>query len=172
MNQHELLDAQIMPLKEERADELCTLARDIWHRHYPGIISEAQIEYMLEQRYRSDVVLAELERDDLWWDQIIAAGRMIGFSSYFLTDVAGDMKLDKLYIHQQFQRRGMGRRVVDRVLRVAARQGCRKLTLAVNKINCQAIAAYEKYGFRVVESVVKQIGGGYVMDDFIMSRAV
>jgi ribosomal protein S18 acetylase RimI-like enzyme len=42
----------------------------------------------------------------------------------------------------------------------------------VNKRNRNAIAAYEKYGFRIVDSVVKDIGGGFVMDDYIMSKDV
>jgi ribosomal protein S18 acetylase RimI-like enzyme len=44
--------------------------------------------------------------------------------------------------------------------------------LAVNKHNAQAIAAYRKNGFRVADAVVKDIGGGFVMDDYIMELAV
>jgi hypothetical protein len=44
--------------------------------------------------------------------------------------------------------------------------------LAVNKGNRSAIAAYLKNGFTVLESVVKDIGGGFVMDDHIMVRRI
>jgi hypothetical protein len=44
--------------------------------------------------------------------------------------------------------------------------------LAVNKRNENAIAAYAKHGFAIVESVVKDIGGGFVMDDYVMSMHV
>jgi hypothetical protein len=40
----------------------------------------------------------------------------------------------------------------------------------VNKRNASAIAAYRKHGFDVRESVVKDIGGGFVMDDYIMEK--
>jgi ribosomal protein S18 acetylase RimI-like enzyme len=60
--------------------------------------------------------------------------------------------------------------LIDRALAEARRQGCRRLVLAVNKNNATAIAAYLKHGFRVVESVVKEIGGGFVMDDHIMHK--
>lgn len=33
-----------------------------------------------------------------------------------------------------------------------------------------AIAAYRKYGFTVREEVVQDIGGGFVMDDYIMEK--
>ena len=44
--------------------------------------------------------------------------------------------------------------------------------LTVNKHNRNAIAAYGKYGFRVAESVVKDIGSGFVMDDYVMNKEV
>ena len=48
----------------------------------------------------------------------------------------------------------------------------RALVLAVNKANAQAISAYTKYGFHIRESVVQDIGGGYVMDDYFMLKNV
>ncbi len=45
---------------------LCALAAEIWHAHYPAIISVAQIEYMLTQRYDPAIVRDELRRGDLW----------------------------------------------------------------------------------------------------------
>ena len=47
---------------------LIALAHRVWHAHYPGIISVAQIEYMLDQRYRPEVIRSELERSDTWWE--------------------------------------------------------------------------------------------------------
>jgi ribosomal protein S18 acetylase RimI-like enzyme len=51
---------------------------------------------------------------------------------------------------------------------VARAYGCDALVLAVNKRNEGALAAYAKHGFAIVESVVKDIGGGFVMDDYVM----
>jgi RimJ/RimL family protein N-acetyltransferase len=50
--------------------------------------------------------------------------------------------------------------------------GIGKIALAVNKRNSNAIAAYEKWGFHIEQSVVKDIGNGFVMDDFIMAKEV
>jgi len=50
--------------------------------------------------------------------------------------------------------------------------GYRGVILAVNKRNASAIAAYRKYGFRIVDAIVKEIGGGFVMDDYIMEIQV
>jgi len=156
----------------EDAAAISALAREIWYPHYSVIISRAQIEYMLEQRYDPEIICVELARDDVWWDKLLVNGVMTGFASCFLTGKAGEMKLDKLYVHHHHQRRGYGGMLLDRVLGIARAHGCDTLMLAVNKHNATAIAAHGKYGFRIAESVVKDIGGGFVMDDFIMVRDV
>jgi ribosomal protein S18 acetylase RimI-like enzyme len=52
-----------------------------------------------------------------------------------------------------------------------ARSGAFKvLFLTVNKTNAKAIAAYRKNGFSVREPVIVDIGGGFVMDDYVMAK--
>ena len=50
----------------------------------------------------------------------------------------------------------------------AKQQQAGRLWLQVNRGNTQAIAAYRRYGFRIVESRVFDIGDGFVMDDHVM----
>ena len=160
------------PLAVGDVDRLCALAAEIWRRHYADIIGAAQIEYMLAQRYNRPLLREELQRGDLWWDQLLVAGRMAGFASYFLGGNAGEMKLDKLYMHHDHQRKGYGGMLLDRAFSIARAYGCGTLVLAVNKHNRNAIAAYEKYGFSIAKSVVTDIGGGFVMDDYVMTKSI
>jgi ribosomal protein S18 acetylase RimI-like enzyme len=143
----------IAPVEPGDAERIAALAREIWLAHYPGII-------------------AELQRDGVWWDKLLLGGEIIGFSSCFLTGEPGEMKLDKLYVRQDCQRRGYGGRLIGRAVAVARAQGCSRLVLAVNRNNLSAIAAYGKHGFRIRDTAVKDIGGGFVMDDYIMEKAV
>ena len=163
---------RIASLATDDVGALCALAGEIWRAHYPAIIGASQIEYMLAQRYNPAVVREELERGDLWWDNLLVGGRMAGFASYFMTRTPGEMKLDKLYVHQDHQRKGYGGMLLDRAVTIARTYGCETLVLAVNKQNRNAIAAYEKNGFEIVDAVVKDIGGGFVMDDYIMCKRV
>ena len=162
----------IAPAVPGDAEAISALAAEIWYAHYPGIITTAQIEYMLAQRYDPAVIRDELARGGLWWDVLRIDGTMAGFASYFLTGTAGEMKLDKLYVRQERQRQGCGGMMLARVLDVARSHACRSLVLAVNKNNRNAIAAYLKHGFIVADSVVKDIGGGFVMADYVMVRQV
>lgn len=159
----------VSPVQREEVDAIHCLAGVVWRHHYPGIISEAQIEYMLQQRYEPAQIVAELARPDLWWDKLASPTAILGFASSFLTDERGEMKLDKLYVHPDFQRRGYGGRLVAHAAERARALGCARLVLAVNRNNVAAIAAYCKRGFTLRGTQVKDIGGGFVMDDYIMA---
>jgi GNAT superfamily N-acetyltransferase len=159
---------ELRPLAPNDIEALCELARAIWRAYYPGIISSAQIEYMLEQRYRPELVQAELGRDDVWWELATLQDRPIGFSSCLLTAEPGEMKLDKLYVDPRRHATGIGTQLMRSVRTRARGLQCRRLILAVNKHNASAIAAYRRWGFRVERAMVTDIGAGFVMDDYLM----
>ena len=160
---------QICSLEATEAETLSALAAEIWRAHYPGIISVAQIEYMLKQRYTPSLLREELGRSDLWWDVLLVNGVMSGYASYYLTDTPGDMKLDKLYFKPALHRQGLGARLARHVMDQARQRGCSWLTLAVNRDNHAAIAAYRKWGFEVTATSLREIGSGFVMDDYLMA---
>jgi ribosomal protein S18 acetylase RimI-like enzyme len=73
-------------------------------------------------------------------------------------------------VHTDLQRRGIGAALLREIEDWARARQVRRLWLQVNRGNTQAIRAYEKYGFRIVESRVFDIGGGFVMDDHVMEK--
>jgi ribosomal protein S18 acetylase RimI-like enzyme len=161
----------IRPAEPRDVAALCALARETWRAHYPPIIGEAQTEYMLAQRYRPEIVEAELDREDIRWVVAHDGERMVGFASFHVQD-AGELKIDKLYVHPDSQRRGVGGKLIECAAAVARELTLSALVLAVNKRNDTAIAAYRKHGFDIREAVVKDIGEGFVMDDYIMAKNV
>jgi ribosomal protein S18 acetylase RimI-like enzyme len=161
-------ELHIAPLAEGDIAALIELAGLIWRRHYPGIISMRQIDYMLAQRYTPELIRAQMQSGNAWWEQALVGGRMIGFAQYEL--YGRSMKLDKLYVHPDFQRRGYGARMLAHIEDAARRRGLSAVRLNVNKHNLKAIAAYRNNGYATVETVVADIGGGYVMDDYVMEK--
>ena len=81
-----------------------------------------------------------------------------------------EFKLHKLYLLPEMQGRGLGSRLLQHVEHeVRAGRAC-QLILSVNKRNAKAITAYKRNGFVIAESVVTDIGGGFVMDDYVMVK--
>ncbi|WP_153114928.1 GNAT family N-acetyltransferase [Rhodocyclus tenuis] len=163
----------ITPLVAADIAEVAALARVVWQATYPGIISQAQIDHMLGDRYGRARVANELATPGIWWDVARVDGVLVGFAASLTTLRQGEMKLDKLYVDPAQQRQGIGGALIDTVVaRARDVVGCSTLILAVNKQNSRAITAYDKYGFSVRESVRVDIGNGFVMDDFIMARTL
>jgi ribosomal protein S18 acetylase RimI-like enzyme len=161
----------IEPARPEHLAEIAALAEIIWRAHYPGIISREQIDYMLVRIYDVEVMQRELTSGTAY-DRLLVRGQLRGFASHGPTGVPGELKLHKLYIHPDYQRQGLGASLLKHVERAACDRGFTTLVLAVNKKNTKAIAAYRKHGFAIRESVVVDIGGGFVMDDYVMVKVL
>jgi len=162
----------ITPLSEADIGPVCALAREIWVQHYPGIITVRQIEYMLEQRYSPDVIRSQLRSGEGWWDKLEVRDGLCGFANYEPGSAAHSMKLDKLYVHQMVRGKGYGAALIAHVEQAARREGMDTLYLQVNKHNHASVAAYLRMGFVVAQAVKADIGNGFFMDDFVMSRPV
>jgi ribosomal protein S18 acetylase RimI-like enzyme len=163
------------PLSIRRADlaDLATviaLAHEIWHRHYPGIITLEQIDYMLSRGYSREA-LAPFVTDPTRGLALAERGaQALGFAAWYPPGEPATMKLDKLYVLPQMHWQGIGRMLIDHVAQAARRAGCGTLTLNVNRNNTASIRAYERCGFRIVKSGDFPIGNGFVMEDYVMER--
>lgn len=163
---------EITPVLDADLPELVALARAIWYRHYPDIISVEQIEYMLAQRYHPAVIRAQIASDHAWWDKLTANAEMVAFSSCELSEDRAQMKLDKLYVRYDLRGHGYGSRLIRNAEARARAAGCSRLYLQVNKNNRSAIEAYQRNGFVVEREAQFDIGNGFIMDDYVMTKSI
>jgi len=153
--------------------EVQRLARVIWHAHYPGIISVAQIDYMLERGYATEALAKFIGTPTARLLLAVTdAGERVGFAAWCLTDHPTEAKLDKLYVLPEHHGHGVGHALIERAAEQTRGAGAATLTLRVNKDNRKSIAAYRRNGFNIREAVVEDIGGGFVMDDYVMARSL
>lgn len=163
-------DTRIRPATEADAEAISRLADVIWRAHYPGVISPEQIEFMLARMYALDTLRGEMRTGGIRYELLSAGGELSGFASFGPAGPPGVFKLHKLYLRPALHGRGLGSRLLRHCEDEACKLGARRLILAVNKRNTKAIAAYERNGFTIAESVCVDIGGGFVMDDFVMAK--
>ena len=160
----------IRPATEADIPLLRDLAQGIWRACYPGIITLEQIEFMLGWMYCEDEIRRQLTAG-VPWEIAMLDGTPVGYLSWQRED-DGRVKISKLYVLPQHQRRGLGMRMLDHICTQAHALGAHAVWMQVNKRNERAIAAYLKAGFHIEKEAVFDIGGGFVMDDYLMSRSV
>ncbi len=157
--------------RAEPADipDIQEISRIIWNLHYPSVISQAQIDYMLAVMYSHEIILQEMEEEDVEYYLVKEDDAVIGYLAFGPVGERKTAKLHKCYLHPDRHGRGKGQQMLAFVYERCRKIGFDKLILAVNKKNEKAIKAYTRFGFDIEEPVVADIGNGYVMDDYIMS---
>lgn len=76
--------------------------------------------------------------------------------------------LSKLYICKEYRHQGIGSFAFDFIKDFSQKNNYKKIILTVNKYNTNTIKAYQKWNFHEIDSVITDIGNGFVMDDYIM----
>lgn len=154
----------------EDVHALRTLAERIWRVSYAGLLSAGQIDYMLAMMYAPHVIAEEISAGVIW--ETALADGAVGFFSLTHEPAEARVKLNKLYVVPELQGAGLGQQILHRVHGLAASLAAGQVWLQVNKQNRRAIRAYERAGYGIARAAVFDIGGGYVMDDFIMTRSI
>jgi GNAT superfamily N-acetyltransferase len=148
------------------------LAHRIWPVVYPSIISLEQIRYMLTRFYAPELLKHEIEAEGARYALIHEGTHKIGYVAWQPRDGGQTAFLSKLYLLPDRHGRGLGARALQWTVDEALRAGCARLMLRVNRNNQPAIRAYLRAGFAFESDLCTDIGGGFVMDDYVMTRAL
>jgi len=158
----------LIPASPSAIPTIQALARRIWYDCYPGIITRQQIEYMLELMYSTQVIEKEIAAG-VFWELVSYRGEAIGYVSCELDEQTRELHLHKLYLLKGLHGKGLGQQLLGHVKAKARELRAEAITLRVNRNNEKAVAAYKRAGFVVSAENVGDIGGGFVMDDYIMT---
>lgn len=163
----------LTPVTEAEFADLRDLAGTIWREHYASIITPAQIEYMLAGRFNDEALRACCASPGKWLELLRVAGTLVGYCGYELApDDPAALKLGQLYVLRSHRGHGLGRLMLTHVEARARELGRTRLLLQVNKRNAGAIGFYAAAGFTLRCGAVFDIGGGYVMDDYVLEKTV
>jgi ribosomal protein S18 acetylase RimI-like enzyme len=143
------------------------LAYTIWPSSYGKILSEAQLDYMLDTFYSIGNLQKQMDVGQVF-ELVVENNNFIGFVSYeFNCKQTELLKLHKIYLLPETQGKGFGKSMIDEVIIIAKSNNQKGIYLNVNKYNI-AKFFYEKVGFTIVKEEVIDIGNGFVMDDYVM----
>jgi len=162
-----------------------SISERTWPSTYGHIISQEQINFMLDWMYSDDSLekqmntgcqfyIASIKNSNVYNSDLDA----VGFCSVspeeeekkISTDKvegAKAHKLNKLYVLPAAQGTGAGKALLNQAIEVAKAAGSSALFLQVNKLNT-AYTFYLKHGFIKEAEFKFDIGNGFFMDDYVM----
>ncbi len=158
-------------ISKEDIGEVARLAREIWPEHYVPIIGQAQVDYMLEKFQSADAITRQLANNYEYY-LVLDRGKSAGYAGIVPDAGTSKLQLSKIYIRKELRSRGLGKETLRFVEGLCRKRGIKVIWLTVNKNNARSIAWYEHMGFTNAGPAVQDIGGGFVMDDFIMEKKV
>jgi GNAT superfamily N-acetyltransferase len=170
-----LAEVQLLPVASAaQVSDVARMAREIWDEYYVPLIGRSQVDYMVAKFQTAEAMQAQIDGGYQYF-QIqagqINAGDIIGYAAIRHDAADARLFISKLYVLAANRRVGAGRRCIELIEQVARKRGARHLWLTVNKAN-PSVRAYERWGFRIAEALVMDIGGGFVMDDYKMEKPV
>lgn len=149
------------------------LAREIWPIAYNGILTENQLEYMLQLFYSGEALTNQIENSGHQFVIAYQNSTPVGFASYSKKNAnqPSIYRLHKLYLLPSEQGKGSGKALLEFVVNACENASGKFLELNVNKQNA-AIHFYTRNHFTITDSEIIEIGNGYIMDDYIMTRKI
>ena len=155
---------------QSEIEAVVALGNQIWNQHYVPIIGQDQVDYMLEKFQSVSALTDQIENQKYYYFMIFYDDTMTGYIG--LQDQEDTLFLSKIYLTDNARGKGLGKMGVDFCLEFARKNDFSRIELTVNKNNVVAITAYEKIGFKRIDAIVTDIGGGYVMDDYVFELTV
>ncbi len=154
----------------EQIEMAAELAEEIWSEHYTPIIGAEQVRYMLENFQSAKAITQQIDSGSWGYFLIYLEATAIGYFAFQVK--LEQLFLSKLYLRKSHRGKGYSRKVMKFLENIAVANCLPKISLTVNKNNLSAIAVYEKMGFTKICPTVADIGGGFVMDDFLMEKCL
>lgn len=149
---------------------LASLAREIWTEYYTPLLGAAQIDYMLGKFQNADAMRAQMETQHYRYFYLMQDGEAAGYLGIQIEDNA--LFLSKLYVRAACRGRGTARDVMAFVEGWARGANLSRVWLTVNRGNEGSIRSYERMGFTRYGTQDADIGGGYVMDDYLFEKKI
>ena len=157
---------------DDQLAALSELASEIWHECYGGIISDGQIDYMVDKFQSAEAMKEQTAQEGYHYFVLEIDGEPGGY--YALVKKPGEgldppeiMFLSKFYLRRELRGKGFASQMYREIKRFTRRAGLEMIKLTVNRGNTHAINVYKHIGMRIITERVTDIGGGYVMDDYI-----
>lgn len=151
---------------DDEIKAIADLAIEIWNEHFVDIIGQEQVDYMID-KFQSFPALKSQIGSGYEYYQIICDDKLAGYIGIHEED--GRLFLSKLYIQADFRGRHLATEAFEFIVSRAKERNLSDIWLTCNRFNKKTLSIYDHFGFVVIDEQKNDIGGGFFMDDYIMS---
>jgi GNAT superfamily N-acetyltransferase len=152
---------------EAAVDALAELASRIWHEYFSALLPVEQIDYMVDLFQSKRAITRQLSEGYRYFVGYLD-GSAVAYCGVLPRPNDGILFLSKLYVAGGLRGKGIGGKALAFIKELAREAGLSAVELTCNKYNKGSLDFYAAKGFTIIDSTVKDIGGGYAMDDYVM----
>jgi ribosomal protein S18 acetylase RimI-like enzyme len=145
--------------------EIRDVLRETWHDTYASLLSETAIETITSQWHAPELLTEQLQNPEIYFAIARDGGVVAGVVTARKQDDA--IVVDRLYVRPQYQRRGIGRQLLESSYR--AFRGAQRVRLSVEAENRKGVAFYSKQGFRETSRNSEEVAGT-CLENLVMER--
>ena len=148
------------------------IANKSWPVAYGKILSKNQIDFMLESMYALNVLNDNYTKKNHFFLLLNEFEIPLGFASYechYLNTKT--TRLHKLYLLPEAKGKGLGKLLLQKIIKITQLNNSEKISLNVNRFN-KSYLFYQKMGFKIVAEEDLEIGNGYLMEDYKMELKI
>ncbi len=167
MNRDELTYKKV---NTEDIQELADIACEVWHEYFTCILSDEQIDYMVDKFQSAHAITEQMANQGYEYYFICHNNEKLG---YFGIKPDGDrLFLSKLYLLKHNRGKGYAGEALNHIFDICRQYGKKAVWLTVNRHNDHTIDVYKHKGFIIIDEQAADIGNGFVMDDYFMERTI
>jgi len=149
------------------------IAFETWPNAYGKIVTQEQLDYMLDKIYAIDSL--QQQQENLGHRFIVAVDEnnaAIGFASFSTYENQNNHhRLHKLYVLPNQQQKGIGKLLLESIYIEIRKKGNGSIELNVNRYN-NALVFYQKLGYEILKEEDIDIGEGFFMNDYVLFKKV
>lgn len=150
--------------------EIADLAKVIWNEHFTPIIGKDQVDYMVE-KFQSYPALKEQISEGYEYYQIFSGGEFCGYTG-IRPEEDNRLFLSKLYLKRESRGHHLATGAFSFLKEICRERGYSAIWLTCNKHNDNSLGVYRHFGFEIIDTQEADIGGGFIMDDYIMEYKI
>lgn len=157
---------EIKLCEEKDIAALAKTAKEIWNEYFATLLSQGQIDYMVEQFQSEPALRKAILNDGYVYYLLMDEEDIVGYCGVCKKE--NRLFLSKLYLKKEMRGKGHASKLLQQAIAYAKEQNLSAIYLTCNKYNQNSLDVYRHKGFYVIDHAQTEIGCGYIMDDDIL----